>query len=197
MDITPSTDPLILFENWMAEAKAHPHIREATAMAVATLSREGELLNRVVLCKGWSKEGFVFFTNYDSRKGLDLQENALTGVVFYWDALFRQVKIEGTVEKTSRQVSENYWRTRPRESQISQFISKQSQPAPERKKMEEAWAAADTEFRDREIPCPEHWGGYLIRPKSVEFWIGRPGRFHDRHVFEKTVSNWTYSRLYP
>lgn len=197
MDINASSQPLKLFNEWMIEAKANPAIKEANAMALATIDREGELHNRVVLCKYWSEDGFTFFTNYDSRKGKDLADHPKASAVFYWDPLFRQFKISGTVEKTSRKISEDYWRSRPRDSQISQWISRQSQPIASRDLLQKAWMDAEKQFAGTDIPCPEHWGGYLIRPKRIEFWIGRPGRLHERFEFEKTGSTWTFRILYP
>lgn len=197
MEITAQSRPLNLFEQWMAEAKATTQIKEPTAMSVATCSANGDLHVRVVLCKGWSEAGFVFYTNYESRKGRELDANPHIAAVFYWDPLFRQIKITGQVERVPRQQSIEYWRTRPRESQLSQWVSRQSQPIVSREQMESEWRAAEQEFAGREVPCPDHWGGYLIRPKTIEFWIGMPGRFHDRHQFEAQGNAWSYSRLYP
>lgn len=197
MEINAQSKPIEIFESWMKEAKATSGIKEATAMALATLGPNSELHNRVVLCKDWSETGFTFFTNYESRKGLDLAAHSVAAAVFYWDPLFRQIKISGTVEKTPRKVSEDYWRTRPRESQLSQLVSQQSREVSSRDALEQAWETAEKEYSGREIPCPLNWGGYLIVPKLIEFWVGRPGRLHDRYQFEKTVSTWTFRRLYP
>lgn len=186
-----------VFEAWMHEARQHPHIKEPTAMALATASPDGGIHARVVLCKQWSHLGFLFYSNYHSRKGLDLRTNPNAGAVFYWDPMFKQIKISGPVSMTSRKISEDYWRSRSRESQLSQFISRQSEEAPARESMEAARLAADEEYRGREIPCPGHWGGYLLKPERIEFWIGREGRFHDRYEFDKTSTLWTFRRLYP
>lgn len=197
MEIDEKSQPLTVFNEWINEAKAHAHVREATAMSIATQGQDGSIHARVVLCKQWSTEGFVFFTNYNSRKGLDLDRNPNVGAVFYWDALFRQVKISGKAAKTSRQVSEAYWNSRARESQLSQYISRQSEEAPSRVEIEKAWSEADKKFLNKPIPCPLHWGGYLIAPELIEFWVGRPGRLHDRYEFEKHLDRWTFRRLYP
>lgn len=197
MELNAQSKPIEIFEAWMKDAKSNPGIKEATAMALATLGPTGELHNRVVLCKDWSEAGFTFFTNYESRKGLDLAAHPGAAAVFYWDPLFKQIKISGTVQKTSRQVSEDYWKTRPRESQLSQLVSQQSREVSGRDELERAWNQAEVEFSGREIPCPSNWGGYLLIPKLIEFWIGRPGRLHDRYQFEKSVSTWTFRRLYP
>lgn len=197
MEIRPDSDPIQIFSSWMIEAKQQATIREPTAMTLATLSPEGTLHARVVLCKGWSKDGFLFFTNYTSRKGLDLQHHPHAAAVFYWDPLFRQVKISGPVRQTTRPVSENYWNSRPQDSQLSQYISRQSQPAPPRADLEREHQLAKEKFKGHKIPCPTDWGGYLLEPKLIEFWIGRPGRLHDRYEFAKTSTLWTFRRLYP
>ena len=197
MEITAASNPFKIFETWLAEAKTHPGIKEATAMAFATVGATGDLHNRIVLLKDFSDQGFTFFTNYASLKGQDLKSHPKAAAVFYWDPMFRQVKISGRVEKVERSISEAYWASRPRESQISQFISKQSQPVDSRETLDNEWAKAEVEFRGREIPCPADWGGYLIVPQLIEFWIGRAGRLHDRLVFEKHNSAWTFRRLYP
>jgi pyridoxamine 5'-phosphate oxidase len=197
MEIDSNSNPLSVFEEWMREAKANKTIREPTAMALATASDSGDLGIRVVLCKGWSEKGFTFYTNYHSRKGLDLAKNPNAAAVFYWDPLFRQVKIEGACTKTSRAESEAYWSSRPRESQLSQYISRQSQEVSSRDELEKAWADADKRFQGQTIPCPIHWGGYVLEPRAIEFWIGRPGRLHDRFSFEKDAAGWTFRRLCP
>ena len=197
MEITAHSEPFKVFEAWMTEARKQPHIKEPTAMSLATVGGDGDVHARIVLCKQWSTEGLVFFTNYDSRKGLDLQHNPNAAAVFYWDPMFRQVKFSGQIEKTSRQVSEQYWRTRARDSQISQTISRQSQEAPAREVMQQEWQQAEERLHGKDIPCPAHWGGYLLRPKRIEFWLGQPGRWHDRHEFQKSSDRWTYRRLYP
>jgi pyridoxamine 5'-phosphate oxidase len=197
MEIGPHSHPLRIFEHWLSEASDHPHIKEPTAFTLATAGAAGMPHARVVLCKSWSEEGFVFYTNYRSQKGQDLTVNPGAAAVFYWDPLHRQVRVGGSIEKTSRQVSEDYWRSRGRDSQLSQYISRQSQEAPSRETLENAWREAESEFAGRDIPCPAHWGGYILRPKTMEFWIGRPGRLHDRHEFEKSDRGWTYRRLYP
>ena len=181
----------------MEAAKSNPAIKEPTAMSVATASSLANLHLRVVLCKSWSRDGFVFFTNYQSRKGRDLLQNQNAAALFYWDPLFRQVKISGSVQKTSRAESEAYWNSRPRESQLSQYISQQSTPVNGRETLESAWRQAEQKFHLQPIPCPEHWGGYTLSPREIEFWIGRPNRLHDRFIFEKSRENWTFRRLSP
>jgi pyridoxamine 5'-phosphate oxidase len=196
MSIGPDSNPLDVFKLWLEEATNHPGIKEASAMSLAT-SDGKELHSRIVLCRGWDQKGFTFFTNYNSRKGLDLAADHEASAVFYWDPVFRQVCISGTVSKTSREVSESYWNGRPRESQLSQYISHQSQPVDSREELEKAWTKAEQEFADRAIPCPKHWGGYVLEPRCIEFWIGRPGRLHDRFEFRKAKQGWAFRRLFP
>ena len=195
--IGPQSLPLEVFDEWMKEAQAQPNIREATAMTVATVGQDLTVHARIVLCKHWSVEGFKFYSNYQSRKGLDLLHNPIAALVFYWDPMFRQVKISGPVSRTTRDDSVEYWRSRPRASQLSQYISRQSQAATSRATMEQERDAVESEFHGREIPCPEHWGGYILKPERIEFWVGQEGRLHDRYEFEKTSTLWTFRRLYP
>ena len=197
MEITAQQDPLKLLQEWVRQAGTHPHIKEPTAMSLATLASDGSLHARVVLCKEISTQGLVFFTNYESRKGVEIAQHPQVSAVFYWDPLFKQVKISGRVSKTAREVSEKYWATRPRESQISQSISHQSQPVPSAEVLHQQWQEAEKRFGNQTIPCPAHWGGYLIQVERIEFWIGQPGRWHDRYEFERDQSRWTFRRLYP
>lgn len=197
MDIGANSQPLAIFEAWMKEAKQNPQIHEASAMTVATMNASGAIHARVVLCKQWSEEGFVFFTNYNSRKGLDLQHNANVAAVFYWDPVFRQIKISGKAHKTSRKVSEDYWNSRPVGSQLSQYISRQSEAVTSREVLEQARREAEKKFAGKAVPCPAHWGGYVIVPQTIEFWMGQPNRLHDRYEFEKSHKSWTFRRLYP
>lgn len=196
MDIGAHSKPLAVFDEWMKEVKLLG-LREPLAMTLATADARGGVHARVVLCKQWSDDGFVFYTNYQSQKGQDLAANPQAAAVFFWDQLARQVKIDGTVEKISRADSEAYWRSRARESQLSQYISQQSKEVESREALERAWSEAEAKFRGGEIPCPPHWGGYVLRPKAIEFWIGQNGRLHDRHQFTKSELSWTYRRLYP
>lgn len=190
-------DPMEVFKTWVQEASTNSPLNEPLAMALATVSNTGEIHNRIVLLKKVTDEGLVFFTNYNSSKGTDLEANPQTEAVFYWDHLLRQVRIGGRVEKTSREVSENYWKTRPRESQLSQWVSHQSGPVKDRRTLEEQVQQARKSFEGKDIPCPSHWGGYILRPDRIELWIGSPGRLHDRFHFRKDASGWTSRRLYP
>lgn len=190
-------DPFELFTEWMNEAKKTPQIREPIAMALATVSKNHEPHTRIVLCKEWGPKGFVFYTNYLSLKGHDLDENSNASAVFYWDPLFRQVRVDGVIRKTSREQSETYWKSRAKHSQISQYISRQSEKVGSREELEQLWKKAEEQFAFKEIPCPAHWGGYALEAKTIEFWIGRADRLHDRFRFEKSPKTWTILRLYP
>jgi pyridoxamine 5'-phosphate oxidase len=193
-------NPFALFDTWLAAAKTHASIREATAMSIATISQERGLSNRVVLLKSISPAGLTFFTNYLSHKGHDLAENPQVAAVFYWDPMERQVRISGRAKKTSREESERYWATRSRNSQLSQYISKQSEAVESRAELEKLVLAAEEKFKDKPVPCPAHWGGYLLEPIEFEFWQGQPGRLHDRYEFHRTNaqdSQWQARRLYP
>lgn len=193
-----SENPLEVFNDWMKNAKADTRIKEATAMTVATYEPQTqEIHSRVVLMKDWSEQGFTFFTNYDSRKGLDLAAHNKVALNLYWDPQFRQIKINGTVQKTSREVSEKYWDSRPRDSQLSQWASSQSKPVESREDLEQKVLEAKKKFDGKNIPCPPHWGGYLVTPFLIEFWIGQANRLHDRFAFKKQAGTWTIERLSP
>jgi len=197
MEITAQSKPLEVFDRWLEEAASHPHISEATAMALATTGADGSIHNRIVLCKEASEAGLTFYTNYQSQKGRELDQHPEAGAVFYWDPLKRQIRVSGPVRKLPATDSQAYWKSRPRDSQLSQWISKQSAALKSREELQALWAAADKEFSGREIPCPAHWGGYLLEMKSIEFWVGQPGRLHDRFHFEKSSQGWTFRRLFP
>lgn len=196
MQITAESNPVAVFEAWLNEASA-TGIREPTAMALATLAQDGSIHNRIVLCKEFSDSGLAFYTNYRSPKGVELASHAKAGAVFYWDSLHRQVRVSGVVHKISAEESQAYWKSRPRDSQLSQFISDQSQELKSREELEIKWQQAEREYEGREIPCPSHWGGYRMAIESIEFWVGRTGRLHDRFQFEKSQKGWTFRRLYP
>ena len=197
MHITDKTQPIDLLNQWILEAKANPGIRESNAMILSTSGVDDEIHSRTVLCKACTEEGLAFYTNYLSPKGRDLARNPHAAATFYWDSMARQVNIFGQATRTSRANSEAYWSSRSRESQLSQHISRQSEPVTAREQLDQEWARADQEFKNKPIPCPAHWGGYILKPKHIEFWIGRPGRLHDRFLFEKCQNGWTFRRLYP
>ena len=194
---TVDRDPLTLFEHWLAEAQATSmHLPEA--MTLATSTSEGRPSARVVLLKGADERGFVFYTNYNSAKARELDSNPQAALVFYWPQLERQVRVEGKVERTSTAESDAYFKTRPRESQIGALASPQSDVIPSREMLQKRANELEEFYRDREIDRPAHWGGYRLVPERIEFWKGRPGRLHDRILYERQPNGtWTISRLAP
>jgi pyridoxamine 5'-phosphate oxidase len=190
-------NPLKQFEQWFQEAtEAEPVLPEAVSLATAT--REGRLSSRMVLLKDFDETGFVFYSNYESRKGLELAENPNAALVFYWRQLERQVCITGTVSKVSREESEAYFRTRPRGSQIGALTSSQSQVVASREVLENRFQQLMAEYEGREIPLPSYWGGYRLSPATIEFWQGRPDRLHDRILYKRQSGGpWQLERLSP
>ncbi len=175
-------NPFKQFEQWFqAATEAEPVLPEAVSLATAT--REGRLSSRMVLLKDFDETGFVFYSNYESRKGLELAENPNAALVFYWRQLERQICITGTVSKVSREESEAYFRTRPRGSQIGALTSSQSQVVASREVLENRFQQLLAEYEGREIPLPSYWGGYRLSPATIEFWQGRSDRLHDRFLY--------------
>jgi pyridoxamine 5'-phosphate oxidase len=188
-------DPVKQFSTWMDQA-IRAGIEEPTAMTLATATRDGRPSARMVLLKDFGQDGFTFFTNYQGRKAGELKENPLAAMVFYWKELERQVRIEGRVKKISATESDEYFASRPPESQISAVISPQSAPLPDRKFLEQLRQdylaiSGAKHFR------PPHWGGYRLSPTLMEFWQGRPGRLHDRIQYTLDHNNWEIVRLAP
>ena len=188
-------DPIAQFEKWFEEA-LHAGMIEPNAMTLATSSSDGHPSARVVLLKGADARGFVFFTDYRSRKGAELEENPHVSLCFWWDALQRQVRITGTVAKVSREESEAYFKTRPRGSRIGAWASRQSSALPSRELLEKEVERLDKSYPE-DVPLPPHWGGYRVTPESIEFWQGRLSRLHDRIVYRRQDAKWTISRLSP
>lgn len=194
-DLAPN--PVEQFGRWLAQAmEVDP--QEFTAMTLATADREGRPSARIVLLKGWDERGFVFYTNYESRKGRELDENPRAALVFYWAALDRQVRIEGTVEKTSWEESEAYFHSRPLGAQIGACASRQSLPLPRREDLEQAVRELEERFGGGEVPLPDFWGGYRVVPGLFEFWQGRRSRLHDRLCYVRLPEGgWRIERLSP
>ena len=190
-------NPFKQFEEWFqAAVAAEPVLPEAVNLATAT--REGRLSSRIVLLKDFDERGFVFYTNYESRKGTELAENPNAALVFYWRQLERQICITGTVSKVSREESEAYFRTRPRGSQIGTLTSRQSQVIANREVLESRFQQLMSEYEGREIPLPSYWGGYRLSPATIEFWQGRPDRLHDRFLYKRQPGGpWQLERLSP
>jgi len=190
-------DPLDLFRRWFAQAlEVDP--QDANAMMLATADETGRPSARIVLLKGCDERGLTFFTNYDSRKGRELGQNPYAALTFFWPALDRQVRIEGRVERTSRQESEEYFRSRPRGSRLGAWASAQSQPIDGREELERAVAALEARFATDEIPCPQFWGGLRLVPDVWELWQGRPSRLHDRFRYTRNPEGgWQRERLSP
>ena len=190
-------NPFKQFAKWYEAAEA-ANQKLTNSMTLATAPRGGRPTARMVLLKGFDEDGFVFFTNYESQKGRELEENPRASLVFYWSALDRQVRIDGTVAKTSREESEEYFQTRPADSRLSAWASKQSSPVAGRQVLEDEMKRVTSEYQDREIPLPDYWGGYRLTPSVIEFWQNRPGRLHDRFRYKRqSDGQWLIERLSP
>jgi pyridoxamine 5'-phosphate oxidase len=190
-------DPIKQFQLWFSDA-VDARLPMPEAMTLATVTASGTPTARMVLLKQVDEHGFVFFTNYQSSKAEQLAANPGAALVFFWAQLERQVRVEGVVTKTSRAESEEYFRTRPRESQIGAWTSPQSEVVAGRQVLEQRFAELEAQYRDVEVDCPEHWGGYRLTPARIEFWKGRIGRLHDRILFEREPGGeWTMKRLAP
>ena len=193
-DLTES--PFELFGRWLQLA-VDEGVPEPIAMNLATVDAAGRPSSRIVLLRGFDEKGFVFFTNYNSRKGNQMLNQPMAALNFFWHELHKQVRIEGNVIQIPTAESDEYFSSRPRESQIGAWASAQSSPLKSRLELEEHFAALEKKFKDYNVPRPAHWGGYLVIPDLFEFWQGRPDRLHDR--FQYTLQNniWQYGRLSP
>ena len=190
-------NPFHQFTAWFTEALSSG-IHTPNAMTLATTTPEGTPSARIVLLKGLDAGDFVFYTNYRSRKANELQTNPRASILFFWPELERQLRIEGLVRVASPQEADAYFATRPRASQIGAHASQQSAPVPNRKALEDAFVSIEQQYEGREVPRPEHWGGFRLQPSLFEFWQGRPSRLHDRITYTKEQGGeWTIARISP
>lgn len=191
---TTGMDPLELFHTWFEEAQISEE--DANAMSLATVDGVGQPDVRIVLLKDLRAEGFVFFTNYDSKKGMDLVANNRAGLCFFWRSLERQVRVQGTVQRVPVHESEEYFNSRPLESRYGAIASRQSEPVDSRDVLEKKMKEVKSQYGENP-PRPESWGGYVLDPARIEFWQGRAGRLHDRLMYEKKGETWRRIRLSP
>lgn len=189
-------DPMLQFETWFQEA-LDAEVNEPNAMTLATVGFDGKPCARIVLLKGLDEQGFVFYTNYDSNKGKQIQRNPYGALVFFWPELQRQVRVEGEISKTPEKDADAYFASRPLESQIGAHASLQSNPLKSRAELEEEFERLKELFTQQPLLRPRHWGGYRLTPTKIEFWQGRASRLHDRFEFTKHEDSWIATRLYP
>ena len=189
--------PIMLFEEWFIEAEKDDRVGEVNTMNVATIGLDGFPKNRIVLLKKYSENGFVFFTNYKSEKGLAIEKNPNVCLSFFWPNMERQIIIKGVAAKTTEEESLNYFYSRPRGSQLGALASDQSKPISSREELEEKIENLEKKYKEKTIPKPRNWGGYNVSPVSYEFWQGRKNRLHDRILFSKIDEKWKVERLAP
>jgi pyridoxamine 5'-phosphate oxidase len=188
-------NPMKQFEKWFTDA-VNNEIAEPNAMCLTSVS-DNKPSSRIVLLKGLDDRGFIFYTNYQSRKGEEISNNSQVCLNFFWQAMSQQVRIEGTISKVSAEESDAYFAVRPRESQIGAWASAQSSILNSRKDLEDEVARLNMQYENKIIPRPDYWGGFLVIPNRIEFWQGRPNRLHDRFLYERNGENWIVFRLAP
>ena len=199
LDESTSGDcPFNLFSSWFNEHQARVNSQLANLMSISTVSAEGRPHSRHVLLGRFSYEGFVFFTNYHSQKGKDLETNPFAQMLFFFEKQERSIKVEGVVKKISKEESLTYFKSRPRESQLAALVSRQSHVLQSRQQLEDEFEVARKKYQDRDIPLPDDWGGYCLEPNLFEFWQGRASRLHDRLEYrQESDDSWVIRRLYP
>lgn len=189
-------DPIQQFERWFKEA-IDAKVNEPNAMTVCTVNNNNKPSARIVLLRNFNDEGFVFYTNYNSRKGEEIKNNPNAALLFFWPELERQVRIEGSLIKQTNEESDSYFNSRPRDSKLGAWTSNQSKVISSRKELDEEYKKVSEKFKLDDIPRPNYWGGYILVPQSIEFWQGRPSRLHDRILFTKIKNDWKIQRLAP
>ena len=198
VESTIPEDPINLFQKWFFETKEQGGVDEVNAMTVSTIGLDGFPKSRVVLLKQYNEEGFIFYTNYESEKGKAIAENPQICLSFFWHSMERQVIIKGIAEKVEENISDNYFASRPDGSKLGAVVSHQSEVIASRLVLENQLKQLENDYEGKEIPRPDYWGGFLVRPVSVEFWQGRPNRLHDRIRYQlQDDFSWTIDRLSP
>lgn len=191
-----NNDPFALFDTWFAEAR-ETELNDSNAMALATTTATGFPSLRMVLLKGHEPDGFIFYTNLDSRKGGELAENPQVALLFHWKSLRRQIRIEGSVAPVADAVADAYFATRSRDSQLGAWASEQSRPLDSRETFESRFSALQARFEGVDVPRPPRWSGWCVKPQRIEFWQDRAHRLHERIQFDRTENGWTQGLLYP
>ncbi|MCQ4138533.1 MULTISPECIES: pyridoxamine 5'-phosphate oxidase [unclassified Chryseobacterium] len=191
-------NPIEQFRDWFLDASENPNISEANAMAVSTVEEDGCPRTRMVLLKAYTYEGFIFYTNYDSRKGKSIERTHKACLHFFWPNLERQIIIKADLERIAENLSDGYFHSRPKGSQLGAVVSPQSHEIPNREFLEKKLKELEEKYENTEVPRPENWGGYIAKPYEIEFWQGRPNRLHDRIVYELVDGlDWKIARLAP
>ncbi len=192
-----SDHPMQQFAAWYQEIEKEGGVKEPNAMTLATLGEDGFPKSRIVLLKEYDQEGFVFYTNYESEKGVSMATHAQVGISFFWASMERQVIIKGNVSKVTPERSDRYFNARPKDSQLGALVSDQSRVIENREVLEDTMSALKAKYESQDISRPSHWGGYVVEPVSVEFWQGRPSRLHDRIRYRIEDQKWIKERLAP
>jgi pyridoxamine 5'-phosphate oxidase len=190
-------NPFDLFNHWFAQARRHRQIEMPEAMSLATVTASGDPTSRMVLLKDVSPRGFSFFTNIESAKGRQLLRRPRAALLFYWEVLHRQIRVEGTVRPVPKAEADAYFATRPRFSQLGSWASAQSRPLASRSKLLGRVESFGRQFKGKSVPAPDYWRGFRVEPRRFEFWQAQPNRLHDRWLYERKAGRWKISRLYP